>query len=85
MSKGLSLGELEETAKRLGITLVRQRRYDLEEDTGILSVKVGKLDHVVVLAKGVIIDSQPGTVHLDPDQYKAQEGVKFGILLRVKD
>ena len=58
---GLWLKEIMEIAKELGLTLKRKRKYDLEQDVGILDVMVKdgrkREAHVVVLNAGRIIDS----------------------------
>lgn len=59
---GLWLKEMVLIAKDLGMTLRRRRKYDLETDVGILDLeyrdeKGKRVNHVVVLNAGIVIDS----------------------------
>lgn len=68
--RGLWLTQIKKAALALGHKLTYKRKYDLEEATGILSVTFEDeipTDHVVVLWKGLIIDTD-GTLW-DADAY----------------
>jgi len=55
MKIGAYLTEVRTAAKALGVTLRVSRRFDVDEDTGVLHVS-GRDEHVVLLWEGRIID-----------------------------
>lgn len=75
---------LERAARHLGFRLRRRRRFDVEEDCGILNVssKRWKNDHLVVLWDGRIIDTDFGLYR--PDVYLAVNQAKPTLLLVVE-
>ena len=81
--KGLYQHQMIRAAKILGVTMRAQRRYDLENDTGILcvSTKKWKHDHLVVIKGGLIVDTD-GTIW-DSDVYMSANKAKLGSLLVV--
>lgn len=52
---GAYLTEMQAAAKRLGVKTTIRKRFDLEEDTGILHVS-GKDEHLVFLWAGRVIE-----------------------------
>ena len=57
---GVRVGDVKRAAAALGARLKFSRKWDLEEDTGILAVRSvtrWKTDHMVVLKEGLIIDT----------------------------
>jgi hypothetical protein len=56
---GAYIREIKAAAKRLGHPLRSTRKFDLDQDTGILAVRSAKwkTDHVVVLKDGLIVDT----------------------------
>lgn len=79
---GLTLDDLIQTAAKLGVTLARKRRPDLDEDDGILSLtwieKRKYRGHYVVLRNGLVID---GKTVMPVDEYLVTEQAKPGHLL----
>jgi hypothetical protein len=80
---GAYLTELRAAAKRLKVTLVLTRRFDLEDDTGILHVS-GKDEHLVFLWAGRIIDGN-GECWLHTDSYLKAHSYTAKALLRIHD
>lgn len=81
LTSGVYAKHLTQAAKTLGVTLRVRRRFDLEDDTGILGVNSAKWTsaHVVILREGLIVDTD-GTLWA-PDVYQRVHGAKFGPLL----
>ena len=87
---GIHLGALCEVAKRLGILLRVRRRFNLDEDEGLLVVtwapgsrhEVGQA-HLVALGHGVIVDPADGVV-LPADEYLAREKATAGAFLELR-
>ena len=79
LTRGLYLRELEQGAKRLGVTLKRKRRYDLDADEGILNVVGKSMDHVVVLKHGLFFDTDASV--WEPDVFLLNKKVKARTLL----
>jgi ABC-type bacteriocin/lantibiotic exporter with double-glycine peptidase domain len=77
---GLTLKQIEAIAASFGVILVRQKRYDLDEAIGILSISGKNYEHVVVVKKGTIIDPSDGTVW-DADTYLAHHNFRAHTLL----
>ena len=76
--------EMKTAAKRLGVKTRVTRKYDIEEDTGILCVKCGRLEHVVFLWEGRIIDGNNESWLL-PIQYLDAYGYRpTSLLVRVE-
>ena len=67
MTTGAYFTEAQTAAKALGVRTKIKRRFDVDEDTGILHVS-GKDEHVVLLWEGRIIDGN-GECWLSPDTY----------------
>jgi ABC-type bacteriocin/lantibiotic exporter with double-glycine peptidase domain len=58
-ASGVETRAIKAAAKKLGRKLTWSRRFDLENDTGLLAVRSDKWqgDHVVVLKEGLIVDT----------------------------
>jgi hypothetical protein len=86
VSRGMNWRQIRATVKRLGFTSTLKRKYDLEDDTGILDCKRGREEHVVYLWEGRIIEPRLDRRALwkDPDAFLAHEGWTPGMLLTVK-
>ena len=56
---GVRTRDVKQAAVALGTRLKLSRKWDLEEDTGILAVRSPrwKVDHLVVLKEGLVIDT----------------------------
>jgi hypothetical protein len=81
---GWSIGETEEIARRLGRPLRRRRTYDLDEDTGLLSLTMRPRGHLALLVDGRIysMDELDGSVGVwRPDVYLAYHKARPGLLL----
>jgi hypothetical protein len=75
---------MQAAAKRLGVATRITRKYDIEEDTGILCVKKPKEEHVVFLWEGRVIDGN-GELWLSPLQYlDAYEYRSTSLMVRVE-
>ena len=72
LKAGVYLTELQSAAKRLGINTARRKRFDIEEDTGIMHVS-GKDEHLVFLWAGRIIEGN-GECWLEPLCYLDANG-----------
>lgn len=77
---GLAMHEMQSIAKLCGVRLARRRLYDIEADTGILSVRAAKYWHFVVLFRGVVVDPDAGRI-FDADEYRAIHDARFCTLL----
>jgi len=66
------------------VTLCNRRKFNLDEDCGILGVADDTSYHVVLLRDGVIVDPQDGCIWFDPTAYT---GImpRLGPILRVED
>ena len=84
--RGMYLNEIQAVADELGVGLAAKKpgRYDLENDSGILHVsnKKAKVYHVVILRRGLIIETD-GTLW-EHDVYLASKNYKAGTLLVVE-
>jgi hypothetical protein len=78
---GAYLTEIKTAARSLGVTLRSCKRFDVEEETGILHVS-GRDEHLVVLWDGRIIDGN-GECWLNPKTYFGTYKYKPKTLLRV--
>lgn len=68
---GMRLREMRRVAKRLGFSTRLRRKFDLHEDTGILSVSGPEGEHVVYLWEGRIIEPRQDSrsLWLDPNDF----------------
>jgi hypothetical protein len=76
-----------QTAAKLGTALIQIRKFDLSEDTGILTVRDIKAHkdsdcHAVLLSKGLIIDPMDGRLWFDADDFLRVKKYRTGTLLR---
>jgi hypothetical protein len=83
---GLNADQIRKTIRALGCTVSTKRKFGTDEEyigeeTGLVVVKVGTCEHVVVAFNGSIYDPQEG-VFYDPDGY-LKPGWSFGLLWRV--
>lgn len=85
LRSGVYIRHLKQAAKNLGSELIARRRYDLEEDFGMLCVssQKWKTDHLLILHEGRIYDTD-GTVWA-PDVYLRHHEARPGYLLVVKE
>jgi hypothetical protein len=81
LEKGLSMTNLQRTAKALGFSGRWRRRYDIEADTGLLYVETKHLGHVVYLWAGRVIEPKEEAMWQRPADYLAFEKAKAGSLL----
>lgn len=86
LSEGLTLRQIRATVAGLGHTTRLRRKYDLDDDTGILWVSNTKDTHVVYLWEGRIIE--PSHAHrslwLDPRAYLLHMRFTAGNLIVVE-
>lgn len=85
LSQGVYERHLKAAAARLGVTLVSRRRYDIEEDFGILGISSPKwkTDHVVILKSGLIVETD-GCLW-EADVFLRHHQAKPGVLLVTKE
>lgn len=77
---GLWVRQLEDAARKLGCPLRRRRKYDLDEDTGLLSLSMETPpDHIVLLVRGTVYESD-GTLW-EPDVFLKHRKATPGVLL----
>lgn len=72
VTAGLYLTEVIDIARRLGYKITKRLTYDIQEDTGILSLlgtRKKQEGHVVYLWKGRIVEPVDHTLWLDPDDF----------------
>ena len=81
---GLENKHVARIARRLGKRVRWVRDFDLEDDSGVLTINynVGRNEHVVLLLEGRIVEleDQPVT-SWEPAAYMAAHGAKPGLLL----
>lgn len=87
--KGLSLKELIAVAARLGVTLERRTRPDLDEHEGVLNVTWGRslegyTGHFVVLYNGMIVDPDGPQILPHYDWFKLNPPGRPGHLLEAR-
>ncbi len=58
-TRGAFYGDIQSAALALGFSLTLRKKFNLEEDTGLLGVrsKKWKNDHLVLLKEGLIVDT----------------------------
>lgn len=88
--RGLYQKDLIAAAKRLGKTLRRRRRVDLDEDEGILSIIWPKgapyRGHYVTLRRGLIFDPALSVPMDHEDWFRLQgTGTRIGTILALED
>lgn len=78
---GMFVSHMKAAARFLGYRLRGRGAFDIESATGILNLssKAWRLDHVVVLREGLVIETD-GTIY-DADVYLAVTKAKPGTLL----
>jgi ABC-type bacteriocin/lantibiotic exporter with double-glycine peptidase domain len=64
---GAQVRAIKAAARRLGFKLRWSRKFDMDTDTGILSVRSARWasDHVVVLKEGLIVDTDASLWEVD--------------------
>lgn len=84
LERGLFWKEMQQVAAALGFVTRLRRKYDIEEDTGILHVKDKTTQHVVYLWRGRVIEPADQAMWLDPQDYLSCMKLKAGSLLVVE-
>jgi hypothetical protein len=79
--RGMDSGEIRKVLKALGWSMSTKLKYDIEEETGLVVLKAGTTEHVIVAFNGSVFDPQEGVLY-DPDGY-LKPGWAFGVLWRV--
>lgn len=84
--RGMNWKDIRGVVARLGFSSALKRKYDLDEDTGILDCKRGREEHVVYLWAGRIIEPRLDRRSLwaDPVAFLEHEGWTAGMLLTLK-
>lgn len=83
---GLNWKDMKALVKRLGLSCSLHRKYDLDEDTGVLDCRHGRKEHVVYLWEGRIIEPRLDrrSLWLDPKAFLEHEGWTAGMLLKIR-
>lgn len=81
LEKGISMTNLQRTAKALGYTGRWRRKYDISADTGLLYIETKRLGHVVYLWGGRVIEPRDQSMWRQPADYLVSEKAKAGSLL----
>lgn len=83
---GMSMKAIRAALSALGYTSKVRRKFDLDEDTGILWLTGKRDSHVVYLWEGRIVEPSLGRreLWLDPRGYLAAEKFKVGSLLVIE-
>lgn len=88
--KGMTNRAVIETAAKCGLALTMRRRFDIHEDTGILTLipdppynpgHIKRDEHVVLLLKGMVYDAYNGRLWFDAAVYLKHERYRPGTLL----
>ena len=81
LTEGLSLKNIEKTVQQLGLTTKRRRKFELDEDTGILTIP----GHAVYLWEGRILEpaSSLCNLWLNAQAYLSHYKAKAGVLIEV--
>lgn len=84
--RGMNWRDIKAVVARLGFSYRLRRKYDIEEDTGILDCKRGREEHVVYLWAGRILepDMRRRMLWRDPEAFLANEGWTAGQLLTIR-
>jgi hypothetical protein len=87
VKRGMIWRDMRRTIAALGLSSTLRRKYDIDEDTGILGLKRerGKEEHVVYLWAGRIIEPRLDRrgLWMDPSAFLANEGWVVTTLLVV--
>jgi ABC-type bacteriocin/lantibiotic exporter with double-glycine peptidase domain len=79
---GLRLAEVERVARRLGTPVRRQRKFDILNAYGMLSLP----QHLVLLRNGMIVDPEPGGASLwEVEDYFHAYDLRPGLLLVARE
>lgn len=87
---GLWGTEILKTAKRLGVTLTKQARWDWTQDTGMLMLEMrsrqrkGWDGHTALLYTGIVYDPYERQLWR-PEAYQARTDIKVRSLFRMED
>lgn len=86
VDKGLTWGEIRRIARKLGFTtqLCAVGRYSLDEDTGILGVRMKGYDHAVYLWEGRVVEPMSESLWLNAEEYLVCMQYTAGGLLTVE-
>ena len=81
LTLGLTWHELRRAAKALGLKTRITKKYDPDEDTGILNVGNRKVEHFVFLWEGRVVEGN-GELWLDVDAYLKHNEFRARALLK---
>lgn len=89
LDRGMTLKELEKAARGLGFATRRRLKYDVDDDTGILSVMVPgdhSTEHCVYLWEGRVVEpmSDRRQLWLSATAFLSHYGYKAGTLLALE-
>jgi hypothetical protein len=87
VKSGMTNRMMIDAATRLGTQLVQTKKFDLQEDTGILTVRdvaanKDKDCHAVLLTRGMIVDPMDGRLWFDADDFLRVKHYRTGTLLK---
>lgn len=81
VEKGLSMTNLQRTARTLGYAGRWRRKYDINADTGLLYIETKQNGHAVYLWSGRIVEPRDQSLWKHPADYLVHEKAKAGSLL----
>ena len=90
---GMTCKAMIAAAATLDVTLRLRRKFDIDEDTGLLSLNpepkynpghIKRDEHLVLLLKGMIYDAYNGRLWLSTEAYLKHERYSVGTLLTVE-
>lgn len=86
VTRGMNWRDIKATVVKLGFSYRMRRKFDIEEETGILDCKRKREEHVVYLWEGRIIEPRQDrrSLWLDANQFLVHEDWKPGMLLTVE-
>jgi hypothetical protein len=87
LETGLTAGETRRIVKEMGFRARVRRRFDLDDDTGVLFVRSGRDYHAVYLWAGRVINTtryDRGALWLDPEEYLKNGGWAPDVLVTVE-
>ena len=82
--RGLWSTQITKAGALLGFTFRTKRKFDIENDTGILNVKFPDGEEHAILLKGGMVFNSDGTIW-EVEDYIAAEKLKVGCLLVLDD
>ena len=82
--KGMYVKDIVAVAEKMGVFFKRTRRFNIQEDDGILTLiplPPNKIQHVVILVNGTVMDPYNGRWWLDVDAFMSERRYRPSELL----